>query len=836
MGQEWLKIDMHMHSHFSAIMKPSDAKKTKNMSAKEFVEILLQENVKIFSITDHNYFSKSFYDEIDAYTHNLDIKIINGVEFDAKVDLNNGEENYIHICIYFDDNVDRGELEKTVHNLYFDASGLEIKPRFIDILNELKKLNTKYIVVPHGDKDRGLFKKRLIDKLNIESNPEFYKYAMYKIFNAFDVKANFYEESISWWATSFFEKTQKFDDYFSGKTEEETNRIKENISHKIKDNSFVLTDDEQGIYDYIMAYGSYFAYFTFSDWHNAETYSPTLNNFIFGSTDTAFNSFEMATLDPVSRVICTSDKEITIPNTLLHKISFKIYGKEKNVLFSPGLNAIVGKRGSGKSLLIAAIKNLVKADDPNGAILAYKGLHVSNIKGENRGGIPISLGSLNSVAFLSQNDIKAIFETPEKAQEKIFKNFINIKKIDKSKIQEIVDIGEKIKQYNINYKNLTSNILALKKSTSYIYKKIEDIDYNNINEEFDETLKSVGSLINLIKEVGLDTTSLDSIHKMLNEQKTLYGFILLKYSELVNDINNEINEINAKRSNNQITQNQNKNDIRTSLSQITSNFESKLYYEKMKYLIKHFKMENPKVELNKKGKYLFVTYYEIPEDLQKIIEEKVCESISYSSGLNDIEKYMSNNGKKNLKSKMTSVVTVLKNYLNDDVFIPKKEFYEIKNNGIDYKKEVRGLNDLKKHVKDSNLYNLSEASLGTQSVAYLDMLFDLDETILILDQPEDNIDNDYISNYLVPNIKNKKKIKQLIFVTHNPSVAVYGDAFNYIFVENDGTIEYKNYLIEKNEDKEKLIKILEGGKKSFANRNHKFGDIIGEEEYDVKNN
>ena len=32
------------------------------------------------------------------------------------------------------------------------------------------------------------------------------------------------------------------------------------------------------------------------------------------------------------------------------------------------------------------------------------------------------------------------------------------------------------------------------------------------------------------------------------------------------------------------------------------------------------------------------------------------------------------------------------------------------------------------------------------------------------------------------------EIKQLIFVTHNPSVAVYGDAFNYVFVENNGRL------------------------------------------------
>lgn len=118
-----------------------------------------------------------------------------------------------------------------------------------------------------------------------------------------------------------------------------------------------------------------------------------------------------------------------------------------------------------------------------------------------------------------------------------------------------------------------------------------------------------------------------------------------------------------------------------------------------------------------------------------------------------------------------------------------------------------------------------------KSVAYLNMIFDLDKNIVVLDQPEDNIDNDYISTYLVPNIKRNKKDKQLIFVTHNPSVAVFGDAFNYVFAENNEEINYKNYFIENKEDKDKLIKILEGGKYSFSNRNKKFGNILGAEEY-----
>mgnify|MGYP002538870927 CR=1 FL=1 len=80
-------------------------------------------------------------------------------------------------------------------------------------------------------------------------------------------------------------------------------------------------------------------------------------------------------------------------------------------------------------------------------------------------------------------------------------------------------------------------------------------------------------------------------------------------------------------------------------------------------------------------------------------------------------------------------------------------------------------------------------------------------------------------------IKEKKKIKQLIFVTHNPTVAVYGDAFNYIFVTNDGEIDYKNYLIESQDDKEEIMNILDGGRKSFSNRNKKYGNVLGEEEY-----
>jgi hypothetical protein len=309
----------------------------------------------------------------------------------------------------------------------------------------------------------------------------------------------------------------------------------------------------------------------------------------------------------------------------------------------------------------------------------------------------------------------------------------------------------------------------------------------------------------------------------------------LKLIELYNSIisinNSRIAEINSKKSSNQITIRQNMLNIQTALNELKSNFLIQLNIEKLKILLQNFEINNPPVEIYQKGKYLFVTYYEIPENIKDIIEGKIFETITRSTNFDDIYRYVNGDEGKKLKSTYSNLADELNKYLKDDIFKSKKEFYEIKDLSFKYKDIIKNMNDLKEQTNKNNIINLTNASPGMKSVAYLDMLFDLDATILILDQPEDNIDNDYISNYLVPNIKRKKRIKQLIFVTHNPSVAVYGDAFNYIYAENDNEIKYTNYLIEKPEDKEKLIRILEGGRPSFSNRNKKFGNILGEEEY-----
>lgn len=373
--------------------------------------------------------------------------------------------------------------------------------------------------------------------------------------------------------------------------------------------------------------------------------------------------------------------------------------------------------------------------------------------------------------------------------------------------------------------------MSLKKLDTYSFRKY-DFTYNNeIIKQFDNAIKSLKSAKNSIEALHINGDDIQIEIDKIDSLKNNYEKLLELYNSLILSSNSKIDELNKMKTSNQTVNSTNRKAISDAKKILLNNLEIKLLLEKLNVAINEFNIENPPVEVKRKGKYLFVTYYEIPDDINDKILEQLTKAINRSSTFNDIRKYVINSSDKRLNKSASSLAFYLENYINGDNFKCKNAFFEIQNTTIDYEKEIKNIKDLTKYVETKDLLDLTGASLGTKSVAYLDMLFDLEGNILVLDQPEDNIDNDYISNYLVPNIKKKKKIKQLIFVTHNPSVAVYGDAFNYIFVDNDKEISYTNYFIEKVDDKEKLIKILEGGKESFSNRNKKFGNILGAEEY-----
>lgn len=95
--------------------------------------------------------------------------------------------------------------------------------------------------------------------------------------------------------------------------------------------------------------------------------------------------------------------------------------------------------------------------------------------------------------------------------------------------------------------------------------------------------------------------------------------------------------------------------------------------------------------------------------------------------------------------------------------------------------------------------------------------------IFIIDQPEDNLDNQFIMNELVPLIRKIKKSRQIIMSTHNANLVVNSDAEQVIVARIDSTDDYTSGGIEDPKINNDIKEILEGGENAFISRENKYG-------------
>lgn len=106
------------------------------------------------------------------------------------------------------------------------------------------------------------------------------------------------------------------------------------------------------------------------------------------------------------------------------------------------------------------------------------------------------------------------------------------------------------------------------------------------------------------------------------------------------------------------------------------------------------------------------------------------------------------------------------------------------------------------------------------------LLLDKDNKPLIIDQPEDNLDNQSVANVLVPFMRKAKANRQIIIVTHNPNLAVVSDAEQVIYVnidkENKYKFEYESGSIENRTINERIVQVLEGAMPAFNKRKRKY--------------
>ncbi len=122
---------------------------------------------------------------------------------------------------------------------------------------------------------------------------------------------------------------------------------------------------------------------------------------------------------------------------------------------------------------------------------------------------------------------------------------------------------------------------------------------------------------------------------------------------------------------------------------------------------------------------------------------------------------------------------------------------------------------------------LEELSAGQKATAVLLLLLLESDAPLIIDQPEDDLDNRFITEGVVPRMREEKRRRQFIFSTHNANIPVLGDAELIAALTATGgqaTIEPEDVgSIDVPRVRELVEELLEGGKDAFEFRRLKYG-------------
>ena len=129
-------------------------------------------------------------------------------------------------------------------------------------------------------------------------------------------------------------------------------------------------------------------------------------------------------------------------------------------------------------------------------------------------------------------------------------------------------------------------------------------------------------------------------------------------------------------------------------------------------------------------------------------------------------------------------------------------------------------------VRKPIIRRISQLSLGQQQSVLLGILLLSDSTKpLLIDQPEDNLDSEFIYKTIVKTLRKIKEQRQVIIVTHNPNIAVLGDAELIIPLKstNNKAMIISSGSIDNSDTVKLCCQILEGGESAFKQRQEIYG-------------
>lgn len=611
-------------------------------------------------------------------------------------------------------------------------------------------------------------------------------------------------------------------------------------------------------------------------------YETLKNNLFYMKSERSFEGLKLALLDQESRVFTidrfnSSRKD---NSNWIKKIKLSINGKICYLNLGDSLNSIIGARGSGKSYLINSLLNTNKysnsniqkqiqlleieyADGTKGKCLndnKYDYLGQRNAKIDDGTSIynvlsdaPYNVDSFKK--FISENNSATIVKSKNNIKDII--NLLNCKLESCKKIYEIIDKGfdnSFIKDY-CKY----SSELINEAQINNVFVNANDFYEKQINKKNDDNEK-IQQTIDLLKSTNTNLNTISKIFEFTNisdEEKD-------EFEIFKNETNNIIKIL--ERINNQIKYNiRNIKEVYFHTKRIEENIKKNMTnrelsyensFENFKGIIRDIK-ENINVlsEGNNDLESILKDRIENIEEIQFNLGNRKCKLRTvYFINFNELSKGLANNLLKNYKKEI-EIKKIINGIMNFESLENINNLIE----NIDKRIENVHLNMpenilLNKNVEicsgvDEEYKNISQMSPGERSSLLLDLIMNADKSrILIIDQPEDDLDNETVYKTIVTKLRELKFRRQIIVVTHNANICINGDSDSIIICENiEGNFNYYsdtmestnlyNYYSTVNNLRERRIleissHILDGGKEALRKRIKVIGqkDILFKED------
>ena len=504
--------------------------------------------------------------------------------------------------------------------------------------------------------------------------------------------------------------------------------------------------------------------------------------------------------------------------------------KEKHMIlsYSPSLNCIIGGRGTGKSTMLNILQFALsqKAISKSSLEMVCKHKQVWTVVKHDKEDYIIKL--LPPVKEYENDDIMRSFEDddfgykkykskydfdPQKVKKYARKNCIELYRIIKdnnNNVSIVSDNSNKYKILNEIFKEVYSinHLVSIsnneEKLAYFIYNLImqnEEINIVNSNFVRVKRKKEIFESINKIDEIIKSQTLLiEEKIKDFNDQNK--DTIIIEHKVNVSFDERIIEELLPEDDEGFITIKRNKYNMR---------------WEAIKAYIENIaNIEGPIIFLKKMYENKLDDYIH-KYDLKDYFEEKSIKKIDEGAGSSNSSDLI-----KDINNLLISRMNV--KVFNEVIFSIFRDCHT-----FDLKFNVNS------NKKNSNkIYrSISELSLGQKVVALLSFIlaysdYSKDYTPLIIDQPEDNLDSQYIYNNLVKDLRLTKEKRQVIIATHNSTIVTNAKADNIIIMDSDnknGWIDTCGYQTEEKIVK-KILMLLEGGKESFNHKIDTYKDFL----------